>query len=104
MNALESPSVIINSMDVNKMKNPFESPAIQVNGAKDNAGIDIKNCPSVMMLSKSASATATDALESPGVEYLGIDKEKSKNAQSSPSLQFTSESKTKNGRIISHFA
>ena len=38
---------------------------------------------------------SVDALKSPSVNFLGIDPEKIKNAMSSPSLQLTSESKTK---------
>lgn len=36
----------------------------------------------------------SDALKSPAVKYLGVDKEAIKNAMTSPSLQFTSEAKT----------
>ena len=36
-----------------------------------------------------------DAMASPSVTFLGVDQEKIKNAMNSPSLQMTSESKTK---------
>ena len=42
-----------------------------------------------------AGTESVDALKSPSVNFLGIDPEKVKNAMSSPSLQLTSESKTK---------
>ena len=49
-----------------------------------------------MLHSKNDGAdNSYDALDSPSVVYLGIDEEAKANAMSSPSLQFTSESKTK---------
>ena len=52
------------------------------------------------MLAKSADEQ-NDALKSPSVVYLGVSEESSKNAMTSPSLQFTSESKTKNDMPLS---
>ena len=42
-----------------------------------------------------AGTENVDAMESPSVTFLGVDQESIKNAMTSPSLQMTSESKTK---------
>lgn len=56
--------------------------------------IDPRNSPSCTTLTRK-STDDYDAMKSPAVIFLGIDEVKTKNAMSSPSLQLTSDSKTK---------
>ena len=58
------------------------------------ASVDPRNSPSCITLIRKGT-DAVDAMKSPGVIFLGIDERKVKNAMTSPSLQITSDSKTK---------
>jgi len=93
-NAFDSPSIVRFTKDAKDAANPFKSPAIQINGGKTDSAIDITSSPAIIMLQRKGT-TDVDALKSPAVVFLGIEDRKVKNAMTSPSLQVTSESKTK---------
>ena len=94
-NALESPSVRKMTKDVSEMIDAFDSPSCQSNGSGDSdEAIDPEKSPSIIMLQRKGTE-GVDAMTSPGTVFQGISEEAAKNAMTSPSLQTTTESKTK---------
>jgi hypothetical protein len=81
-NAFDSPSIIKFNKEVKDgATNPFNSPSVRVNGGGTSNAIN--------------PADSVDAMKSPAVTFLGIKADAVANAMTSPSLQITSESKTK---------
>jgi len=99
-NIFDSPSIIQNQRDADTLISPYESPSCQVNGGKSDTAINPYESPAIKFLNR-AGTEDYDALRSPSVMNMGIDEDKAKNAMSSPSLQVTMESKTKNDMPLS---
>lgn len=93
-NAYDSPSIIQYAKDPKLTGNPFDSPSCKLNGGKTDSSIDPSKSPSIIFLQR-AGTLESDALKSPCVIQNAVNPEAAKNAMSSPSLQITSESKTK---------
>lgn len=73
-----------------------------MNGGKKDveSAVDVSKSPSVI-LNQRAGTEDSDPMASPSCTFLGVDSESIKNAMTSPSLQVTSESKTKQDMPLS---
>lgn len=94
-NAFDSPSVVQQTQNADRMTDAFQSPSMMINGGNTDRSINPYESPSVIMLSKPIAKGGPDPLDSPSVIFLGINAAAARNALSSPALQTTSESKTK---------
>jgi hypothetical protein len=88
----ESPS-LIQSFPEN-IGNVFDSPSCIIAGGTRSVAIDIRKSPSVTLLVREGTERV-DALASPSAIYQGLSDKAIQNAMISPSLQKTSEAKTR---------
>jgi magnesium chelatase subunit D len=95
-NAYDSPSIVKFSKDASEQSDAFASPSCFKNGGSEDqkTSINPRYSPSVIMMVPEGQE-GVDFTASPGVIFQGISAEVVKNAMTSPSLQTTSESRTK---------
>ena len=75
-------------------ENIFNSPSCILAGGNRNASINVRDSPAVTMLTREG-IDKVNVMSSPSIIYQGLSDESIQNAMKSPSLQTTSESKTR---------